>query len=971
MFRYSIEKSITTTRIIPFLGVLFAVCLFGAPLKAQGWEKEFGGPATDEGTSVIQTIDRGYLTIGYSESFGEDNDLDVYVVKTDIDGKVVWSKVYDLGYIEHGYKVLEAADGGFVIAGDIISRFGESKDLLLLKISKTGELLWHRVYEKSGDQIAWSITEAINGGYILAGETQDTLAEDKDILLVSVDEAGAERWSKTFGGEKDDVARSICTMPNGYAIVGVFEKPVGFDNNLFIQTIDTLGEFLWADTLATGEREEANDVIATSDGGLVLAGLSGNNSDALVVKYDQSGQKLWSSTVGEPGLSEYANAIVELTNGNLVLVGVADRDEVNIDILLAGLDAEGNELWRNWRGDDINTDEGKDIAPTYDGGFIITGYNSLLLQFFNDLTLIKTDGTGNTITNKIKGSIIGRQCQTGQSLVIPKSGWLIEARSEEKTYFGTTDDEGKFEITVDKGKYTITLIPLNDYWKICNPGGYLIDFEAYYETVQVDFSVQADKICPYMEVDVTAPFNTLCSNLEYTISYCNLGTDIAEGAYVEVTLDKLLTFESSSIPVSSVEGNTYIFDLGNVRVSNCGSFTIQTSTPCEGIFTGRATLVSAHIYPDMLCQDPDPSWDGSSVFVTGDCQQDSVSFAIKNVGSGAMQAPKRFFIVEDDVVVFLQGEQSTFQLTPQQIFELPYKFPANGKTYRIIAEQSAGHPGRSNPTLAIEGCLPESGSGNVSIGYLAQFPEDDGNPSVSVDVSEIIGSIEGILLRGYPKGYGEARNIAPDTRIKYNIFLQHNFGTDTISRIVIKDTLPESLDISSLVMGTGSHPLTYEITGESVLTITFERMNLLPGAYMFVEFEIAPRTDLPMGTYIANNATVYFDVLAPRQTNTVEHTVDSLDNFTVSVENPEVSPGFEVDVFPNPFHESAMFEIKSDRMLKKVNFLLFDQEGRLLRTETFSDNYFELYRKDLSAGIYFFQLITAGQIINSGKLVIR
>jgi hypothetical protein len=326
--------------------------------------------------------------------------------------------------------------------------------------------------------------------------------------------------------------------------------------------------------------------------------------------------------------------------------------------------------------------------------------------------------------------------------------------------------------------------------------------------------------------------------------------------------------------------------------------------------------------------------------------------------------------VEDDVVVFLQGTQQTFQLSPQQIFELPQKFPADGRTYRVIAEQSAGHPGRSNPTLAIEGCLPEGG-GTVSTGFFTQFPEDDGNPSVSVDVSEIIGSFEGIFLRGYPKGYGQARNIAPDTKIKYDVLLQHNFGTDTIRRIVIKDTLPESLDVSTLVMGAGSHPYKYEITGESVLTIIFERLELQAGEHLFVAFEIAPKANVPLGTYIENNATVYFDVLAPFQTNSVGHTLGTLDEFSVAVEHPQVAPGFQVHVFPNPFHASAMFEIKSDRLLGKVNFLLLDPTGRVLRMESFYGNYFELYRKDLSAGMYYFQLITDGQIINSGKLVIR
>jgi len=212
----------------------------------------------------------------------------------------------------------------------------------------------------------------------------------------------------------------------------------------------------------------------------------------------------------------------------------------------------------------------------------------------------------------------------------------------------------------------------------------------------------------------------------------------------------------------------------------------------------------------------------------------------------------------------------------------------------------------------------------------------------------------------------------PDTKIKYDVFIQHNFGADTIRRIVIKDTLPESLDISTLVMGAGSHPYKYEITGESVLTIIFERLDLQAGDKLFLAYEIAPKANLPLGTYIENSATVYFDVLAPRQTNTVGHTLGTLDNFTVAVDNPRVIvPGFEVHVFPNPFHESAVFEIKSDRALDRVSFVLSDPSGRVLRTESFFGNYFELYRRNLSSGMYYFQLITGGQIINSGKLVIR
>ena len=119
---------------------LLMVLLFAASFlhtKAQGWQVSFGGNGEDQGQALIQTVDHGFVMVGFSESYGADNDLDVFVVRTDVDGKLVWANVYDEGFIEHGYDLLETADNGLLIVGDIFNsgqEFPGNANVYLLRL---------------------------------------------------------------------------------------------------------------------------------------------------------------------------------------------------------------------------------------------------------------------------------------------------------------------------------------------------------------------------------------------------------------------------------------------------------------------------------------------------------------------------------------------------------------------------------------------------------------------------------------------------------------------------------------------------------------------------------------------------------------------------------------------------------------------------------------------------------------------
>ena len=240
-------------------------------------------------------------------------------------------------------------------------------------------------------------------------------------------------------------------------------------------------------------------------------------------------------------------------------------------------------------------------------------------------------------------------------------------------------------------------------------------------------------------------------------------------------------------------------------------------------FRMRFIMQALIILPDSICIEPMMNWDEASVDVDGYCDSDSVRFIIRNDGAGNMGEVLEFIIIEDHVMEF-QGPQE-FLLEAEQ--DTIISRGANGTSYRIIAEQSPGHPGSSYPTVAVEGCSTGS---NFSTGFTTELQEDENDPFISIDVQEAISSTtDYTFLRGYPKGYLEdgENQIPANTSLEYHIYFE-NSGTDTLQRLVIRDTLPNGLDLGTIVPGASSHPYEFEAYSSGVLKFTFNDLALSP-----------------------------------------------------------------------------------------------------------------------------------------------
>ncbi len=185
------------------------------------WTRTFGGSAEDQARCVQQTSDGGYVVAGMSRSFDPVGYSDCLLVKTDASGNEVWTKNLGGSGNEEAYSVQQTSDGGYIVAG-LTTSFGAGfADMYLLKTDGNGNQVWYNWFGGTRRDEAYSLQQTSDGGYILAGRTESTGAGDYDVYLVKTRSDGTEVWSRTFGGSGRDLAYSVCqTFDGGYILTG-------------------------------------------------------------------------------------------------------------------------------------------------------------------------------------------------------------------------------------------------------------------------------------------------------------------------------------------------------------------------------------------------------------------------------------------------------------------------------------------------------------------------------------------------------------------------------------------------------------------------------------------------------------------------------------------------------------------------------------------------------------------------------
>ena len=326
------------------------------------WSKTYGGGGYDCASSVVQTMDGGYALLGTTDSFGA-GDSDVWLVKTDANGNIQWNKTYGGPARDLGSSIVQTTDGGLILACSTMSFGAGSWDIWLIKVDALGNMQWNKTFGGTDFDVVEgerTITQTSDGGYAIAGFT---LSFGTDTLwLIKTDQNGNVQWSKTYGPWWG--AESIVQTSDGGYAMGGFDE----DDLLLVKT-DSTGNMQWYTTYGGSNCDSARSLVQTVDGGYALAGqtcsFGAGNYDVWLVKTDANGNVQWSKTYGGESL-EWGNSLVQTSDGGYAIACPLG------DFWLIKTDCNGNMQW-NMGSLEPGLGLGWSVIITVNGEYVVAG----------------------------------------------------------------------------------------------------------------------------------------------------------------------------------------------------------------------------------------------------------------------------------------------------------------------------------------------------------------------------------------------------------------------------------------------------------------------------------------------------------------------------------------------------------------------------------------------------------------------
>ncbi|MEO8088154.1 MAG: T9SS type A sorting domain-containing protein, partial [Bacteroidota bacterium] len=311
----------------------------------QQWMKTIGSDTLDGANSILQTSDGGYFITNHTEGYGA-GDCDAWMCKTDAVGNVLWNQTYGCPDDDLGLDAMETSDH-FLVACGVARTVDPSGDAFIAKYSLAGDVIWIKNYGGQGGQDGWRITEAPDGGYVVAGNTIENANGPVDIFVFKTDADGILLWSHNYGGPGEEHTLGLCrAVDGGYIVCGSSTSFGAGDEDAYLLKIDENGNQQWSRNYGGPLQDEAMGIVASNIDGYALTGFTksfGDPLDAIIVKTDAFGNQQWMKTYGDNTFTKECNWIVACNDGGYAMVGSKQRiGSLDADLYFVKTDSEGN-----------------------------------------------------------------------------------------------------------------------------------------------------------------------------------------------------------------------------------------------------------------------------------------------------------------------------------------------------------------------------------------------------------------------------------------------------------------------------------------------------------------------------------------------------------------------------------------------------------------------------------------------------
>ena len=385
-----------------------SISLLAVQHNTKGQVLTLGGLDEDRAASIVGTGDGGYAVAGWTYSFGQGG-ADYYVAKFDAQGSLEWTRTIGDTSSERAYSIIHTTDGGYAIVGWTYSLGQGSTDCYLVKLTSQGDIEWTLTVGDTSSERAYSVIQTSDGGYAIAGSVASFGQGGSDVYVVKIDSNGNLQWTRAIGGTDNDIAKSIIqTSDGGYLVAGVTYSFGQGLADVYLVKLNGTGNVQWTRTIGGTDWDGSEAVIQTADGGYAIVGQSASfgqgNRDVYVIKLDNGGNVQWAKTIGGADW-EWGNAIIQLADGGFVVAGsTRSFGQGSYDVYVIKLDSNGNLQWTRTIGG-TDWDWASSIVQNNPETFLITGWTASFGQGNFDIYILQMDSSGSIELGQC-GSII-------------------------------------------------------------------------------------------------------------------------------------------------------------------------------------------------------------------------------------------------------------------------------------------------------------------------------------------------------------------------------------------------------------------------------------------------------------------------------------------------------------------------------------------------------------------------------------
>ena len=363
----------------------------------------FGDTGNDRGVHVIKTSDNNLVTVGVTETVS--NSEDILVVKTDLFRNKLWEKKFGGNKDDAGWDIAET-DGGenYLISGwsNSYSRAGD-EDILLLKVSKEGNVVWSKSLINKGAERCWSFKKLNSGDFILVGQTQNITTRNMKGLITKVDREGNLQWQYEYGDAKYN-RLFYCdeTKTQDILVAGITRNDSTAENNGWVILVDKNGRQKSQVQLTAKRNITTHGILSISKNEILVYGYAQtdtarNQRSIYLSMFDTEGNLKWEKVTNDKESNNHGIGAIVTSSGSILLVGYSRPLYTGKwDGVIYKFSKKGEMKWRKLFGGN-EADKPYGIVEISKNKFVVTGLTKSSGNGGEDMWLVWVDENGRVL----------------------------------------------------------------------------------------------------------------------------------------------------------------------------------------------------------------------------------------------------------------------------------------------------------------------------------------------------------------------------------------------------------------------------------------------------------------------------------------------------------------------------------------------------------------------------------------------